>query len=87
MPKTEAHFDVPALLGAVQAQDVGLSVTTNNPPRFRAILYAAMRADESLRCFIYAKPNSPSGFYLLKQRFLGPAEPLSPEDMEEQDAA
>lgn len=70
------HFDVEATLQAVQAQDLGLIVTTNNPKRCRELLYAAMRADESLRCFVYAIPRAPNSFMLLKKAAPGAEEPL-----------
>lgn len=68
MPKTsalEAHFDANALLDAVHAQDHGLHVSTNNPKRFREILYAAARKFGK-RVFIYGDPRSANRLTLLK---------------------
>jgi len=68
MPKAEQHFDAHALLTAVQQQDVGLRISTNDPTGFRRILYAAIRSAEHLRCYIYQDPSSRSAFLLLKKR-------------------
>lgn len=70
MPKLTSgpHFDAGAILEAVQQQDIGLAVSTNNPSRFRAILYAAMRAAPHLRCFVYADPRSAQRFALIKRQ-------------------
>lgn len=66
-PQTEAHFDAPALLAAVAAQDVGLRVTTNNPEGFRRIVYLAIRRELGPRCHIYRVPRYPDSFFLLRQ--------------------
>jgi hypothetical protein len=67
VPKATPHFDALGLLHAVAQQDVGLRVTTNNPKRFREILYETCRAAPHLRCRIYANPRARLGFYLVKQ--------------------
>lgn len=84
MPLAQPAFDAVALLSAVKQQEVGLSVSTNNPRRFRAILYAAMRAAPHLRCFIYANPLTDRGFYILPHK-LDSQEPL-PEILAEEAA-
>lgn len=66
IPKAQAHFDAEGILAAVHAQDVGLRVTTNNPTRFKQIMYkAAARA--ALRLHIYSFPRQPNSFALLKE--------------------
>lgn len=72
MPKAAPHFDALALLRAVDQQPVGLKVTTNNPVRFREIMYKNMRAAEHLRCRIYANPRSRVSFFLVKRDRLLP---------------
>ena len=66
MPKAEPHFDSIALLSAVQQQDIGLMVDTNNPRGFIETLYKFMRARLDLRCHIYQAPGSKQRFYLCK---------------------
>ena len=70
MPKAEPHFDAPALLEAVISLErlaLGLRITTNNPSRFKAIMYAAAgKADKKLH--IYEVPGRPNSLALLKDR-------------------
>lgn len=67
MPKAEPHFDAEAIVEAVHQQDVGLRITTNNPERFRQIMYRAA-AKLGRRLHIYAYPKRPNSFALLKER-------------------
>lgn len=71
------HFDPHGLLSAVQQQDVGLKVSTNDPEGFKRLLYETMSADPSLKCHIYSDPTSRRMFLLLKMR----VETLIPEDI------
>lgn len=66
MPKAPPHFDAVALLGHVALQDVGLRVSTNNPKRFREIIYATMRTAPHLRCRVYADRRSKLSYLLVK---------------------
>lgn len=66
MAVSNPHFDAGALLTAVQQQDVGLEVSTNNPAGFRRLLYAHMRAAPALRCHVYQAPDSANKFWLCK---------------------
>ena len=66
MPKAIPHFDAEGIIQAVHQQDVGLRVTTNNPVRFRHILYQAA-AKLGLRVHIYSYPRNPNAFALLKE--------------------
>lgn len=65
MPKAEPHFDAEALIAAVQAQDIGLRITTNNPAQFKQIIYKAARKLNT-KIHIYADPKSRNAFLLLK---------------------
>jgi hypothetical protein len=67
MPRASAHFDVAALLTAVAEQDVGLVISTNDADGFRRLIYGHMRAQPSLRCHVYAAPDSKKKFWLLRQ--------------------
>lgn len=84
-PATIAHFDAAGLLAAVAEQDFGLRITTNNPRRFREILYAAIRSGLGPRCYIYQSRRSPKGFLLLKEKLAVAGEPLP--DPEAEDAS
>lgn len=66
MPKAEPHFDAEGIINAVHQQDVGLRVTTNNPTRFRQIMYQAA-AKLAKRIHIYSYPARPNSFALLKE--------------------
>lgn len=71
MPKQSqsiAHFDADALLQAVQEQDIGLQVQTNDNAGFLRIIYAHMQAKPQLRCYAYSVPQAPNAFFLLRQR-------------------
>ena len=61
------HFDALSLLEQVHQQDVGLIVSTNNPRGFLRVVYAAGRTQPTLRCSIYAAPDSKQKFWLLKK--------------------
>lgn len=74
MPKAAPHFDVGALLMHVQAQDVGLVVSTNDPHGLRRVLYEHMRVQPSRRCHVYAAPDSPRRFWLVKMPIEGMTE-------------
>ena len=76
-PLTKAHFDAPGLIAAIHAQEIGLRISTNNPRRFREILYAAAR-ETNQRVHIYQCRRSPRAFLVLKQAF-GGATPLPEE--------
>lgn len=65
MPVAEPHFDAEGIIASVHAQDVGLRVTTNNPERFKQIIYKAA-AKLGKRVHIYTYPRSPNSFALLK---------------------
>jgi hypothetical protein len=82
MPKLQAgpHFDAVAVLQVVGEQETGLQVSTNNPERFRAILYETMRAHPLLRCFIYAWPRTTNRFALLRKQIPGAAQLQEPSD-------
>ena len=77
MPKAEKHFDDLALLQAVQEQEVGIRVSTNDPEGFRRILYSAMRAAPHLRCRIVQCPRTPRGFLLLKTSIILPEQSVN----------
>lgn len=67
MPKVDptAHFDAEGVVAAVQQQDIGIRVTTNNPERCRQMLYkAASRL--GVRLAIYSYPRRPNSFALMK---------------------
>lgn len=68
MPKVESppHFDAEGIVAAVQEQDIGLRITTNNPERCRQILYKAA-AKLGKRLHIYSYPKRPNSFALLKE--------------------
>lgn len=66
MPKAEAHFDAAGILQAVYEQEVGLRVTTNNPSRFRQIMYKAAR-DAGKRLHLYTYPKRPNSFALMRE--------------------
>lgn len=69
MPKVESppHFDAEGIVAAVQQQDVGLRITTNDPERCRQILYkAASKLGVRLRILSY--PKRPKSFALLKEK-------------------
>jgi hypothetical protein len=68
MPKADpdAHFDAEAIVDAVHQQDIGLRVTTNNPERFRQMIYkAANRIGR--RVHIYCYPRRPNSFAIVKK--------------------
>jgi hypothetical protein len=67
-----AHFDVAALLSAVQEQDCGLVVSTNHPAGLQRLLYDHMRAQPARRCSILQAPDSPRKFWLVKTSALPP---------------
>lgn len=70
MPKAEPHFDAPALVEAVTSLEkpaLGLRVVTNNPSRFKNIMYAAA-AKLGKKLHIYEVPNRPNSLALLKDR-------------------
>jgi hypothetical protein len=66
VPKAEPHFDAEGIVQAVQAQDVGLRITTNNPTRFKQLIYKAA-AKLGQRVHIYVYPRRPNALALLKE--------------------
>lgn len=66
MPKAEPHFDAEGMVEAVHQQDVGLRITTNNPTRFKQIMYKAA-AKLGRRVHIYTYPTRPNSLALLKE--------------------
>lgn len=70
MPKAPEHFDAPGLIAAVQQQDIGLMVTTNNPSGFRRILYSNLRKLGIDTISIFANPRSKFSFYLVNKAAL-----------------
>lgn len=70
MPKAEPHFDAPALVEAITSLErpaLGLRISTNNPTRFKAIMYAAA-AKAGKKLHIYEIPGRPNSLALLKDR-------------------
>lgn len=66
MPKVDLAFDAEGIVEAVHQQDIGLRVTTNQPERFRQIMYKAA-AKLGLRLHIYSYPRRPNSFALLRE--------------------
>lgn len=66
MPKVDLAFDAEGIVEAVHQQDVGLRVTTNNPERFRQIMYKAA-ASLGKRIHIYSYPRRPNSFALMRE--------------------
>lgn len=65
MPKAEPHFDAEGIVTAVLQQDIGLRITTNNPVRFKQIIYKAA-SKLGQRIHIYSYPSRPNSLALLK---------------------
>lgn len=66
MPKADpcAHFDVHALLVAVHQQDIGIRITTNNPDRFKQLVYREARK-AGLPIHIHSDPRAQKSFFLM----------------------
>lgn len=68
MPKQleSPHFDADGLLEEVYKQPIGLCVSTNHPPSFKRLLYAASRRKPSCKVRILQSPDSANAFYLIR---------------------
>lgn len=68
MPKTETitNFDAEGVVEAVQQQDIGLRITTNNVESFKQIIYRAA-AKMGQKIHIYSYPRRPNSLALMKE--------------------
>jgi len=64
----QPHFDAESLLEAVQAQPIGLRISTNHPAGFRRLIYQASRRKPALRCQVLQCPHSANAFLLVPDR-------------------
>lgn len=68
MPKQDInpHFDPAGLILAVQEQDIGLRITTNDVEAFRQIVYReARKLNQPIH--IYTYPRRPKSLALMKE--------------------